>query len=161
MGRPSSIAFKISATSAGIRCIGSPFRNCGLTCLEIFAFAAAFGVAAVLLHDRARRQGSLPARVLAPLMLALALMSGEAGVSGFAYLFAYAVAFDPAPLRARALSLVPFLPVLVAWRVMSRSLDFGVHGSGFYVDPAEAPLQFLATFPGRLLANFRLVKSCG
>src|SRR5207253_324791 len=115
-------------------------------------FAGAFGLAAVVVHDRAIRKSAIGARVFAPLLLALAFLSGEVAFGALGYLVAYALAFDPAPLPRRLLSLVPYGGVVAGWALCVRALHFGVAGSAFYTDPIQAPLRFLATFPGRWLS---------
>ncbi len=114
-------------------------------------FAAVFGIAAVLLHHRAASRGFRPGWVLAPLCLLLALLSGEVALGAVGYLVAYAVAFDPAPLGRRLASLAPYGVVVLAWRLAALASGAGVRASGFYVDPFDSPLRFLASFPGRLL----------
>lgn len=107
-------------------------------------FASVFSVAAILLHHRGRR-------ALASICLGLAVCSGEVGVGAFGYLVAYALTLDPAPLRRRLIGLLPYAALILGWRIAVRQLGFGVRGSGYYVDPGEEPLRFLATFPVRFV----------
>jgi hypothetical protein len=104
--------------------------------------AAAFGVLALLAHDRARRDGSRSAAVIGPTALALALCSGESAVGIWGYLIAYAVVLDPAPRARRWVALAPYAVVTIAWRLAYRALGHGVRGSGLYLDPAVSPLAF-------------------
>lgn len=115
-------------------------------------FAAVFGMSAVVLHHRATQHGFRAGFVLGPLALALGFASGEAVLGAFAYLVAHAIAYDESPLRRRLAALAPHALVLVAWALVSRSLGYGVRGSGYYVDPAHEPVRFLVTFPERALA---------
>ena len=57
--------------------------------------AATFGVSALIAHDRARRDGSRLAGLLAPLLLMAALFAKEEGIGTCAYLAAYALFVDP------------------------------------------------------------------
>jgi hypothetical protein len=105
--------------------------------------AATFAVAALLLHDRWRRDRSLAAAVLAPAVLGLGLLGAEGAIAITAYLFAHAVFLDRGPWRARLGSLLPYGVVVVAWRVVYVGLGYGVDGSGVYLDPLGAPGDYL------------------
>lgn len=130
------------------------------------AITASVGaVAALVLHDKWRRDGSRAAALLAPLAFGVGLLAGEATVSILGYLFAYALFLDrgrPAsagsPARSdgdgpsgsvardllyRALTLLPYGLILIAWRVMYLKLGYGVSGSGLYLDPMHTPLEYL------------------
>jgi hypothetical protein len=104
-----------------------------------------FGMVALILHDRWRRNRSRSAAATAPLAFALALLGGESGVSMAAYLFAFALFLDPAPSwPRRALSLAPYAVVGIIWYAAHAMLGFGANGSEFYVDPARDPARFAA-----------------
>ena len=64
-------------------------------------FAGVFGFAAVVAHDRARRDGERVAALAGPLLFAAGLLGGEAAVATLAYLAAHALWLDDAPLRRR------------------------------------------------------------
>jgi hypothetical protein len=102
-----------------------------------------FGILAVLAHVRWRQDRWRPGGVVAPALLAAALLSAEAGVSTMAYLFAYAVFLDHGKLRDRAGSLLPYLPVLILWRLLYVGMGYGVRAPSAYVDPAAEPLRFI------------------
>ena len=105
--------------------------------------ATVFGLLAVLAHDRWRRRNSLPAAVIAPALLAVALLFGEAGIATLAYLFSYAVFLDDrGDWRARGASLIPGLVVIAVWRAAVSSAGFGTEHSDFYIDPAGEPFRF-------------------
>ena len=114
--------------------------------------SAAFGVAAIAAHVRWRRDGWKAGAWLAPLLLALGLLAGEAAVATLAYFFAYALTLDRAALRARIFSLLPGLGVVGAWQALYRALGCGAFGSGLYLDPGRQPLLFLVEAPGRAIA---------
>jgi hypothetical protein len=101
-----------------------------------------FGAAALLGHDRSRRDGWGPGQGLAALCLALSLLAGESGSSTLAYLVAYALFVDPASPRERLRSLVPAGLVGLAWVVTYKLMGYGASGGGFYLDPLRQPLAF-------------------
>jgi len=101
-----------------------------------------FGLLAVMAHDRWRRQGHRSGAVLEPLCLLLSLLSGEAGVATFAYLFAYEAVLQQGRWVRRALSLVPSLAVIVGWRLLYNLQGYGANGGGFYFDPAREPVAY-------------------
>ena len=115
----------------------------------MIAVAAAMPV--LLVHDRWRRQGRRAGAWAGPLLLAVALGAGESALAIAAYLFAYAVCLDRASWRSRALSLAPYLAVVVVWRVVYHALGFGTAYSGVYVDPGAEPLAFLRVLPSRAM----------
>lgn len=104
--------------------------------------ATFFGILAVLAHDRWRRDGRKLGLAAGPFFLGLSLLSAEAGIGACAYLAAYAIVIDPGTWRARCVSLVPYLAVVLVWRVLWTSLGYGVMNSGYYVDPIGQPARF-------------------
>ena len=104
--------------------------------------ASLFGILFLLAHDRWRRGGHRRSALLAPMLLALALAGGELALGAVAYLAAYALFLDPAPLRRRIVSLLPAGAVLACWATLYRGLGFGAAGSGLYIDPLHEPLAF-------------------
>lgn len=101
-----------------------------------------FGMLVLVAHDRWRREHWTAGALWGPFLLALALLSAEAGVAVGAYLAAYALFIDRSPWRQRIASLLPYLAVVVVWRLVYQSLGYGSWGSGFYVDPGQEPLRF-------------------
>ncbi|MBS2025153.1 MAG: hypothetical protein JST92_22360 [Deltaproteobacteria bacterium] len=112
----------------------------------------------LLLHEHARRTRSRLAAVAAPVALLVALLAGEASLAIVAYLGAYALHLERASVRARVLSLTPYLCVVALWRVVYGHLGYGVSGSGVYLDPASQPRAFflasLTRLPLLLLGQF-------
>ncbi len=105
--------------------------------------ATALGSLALLLHLRWRQDGKSADGILAPCALALGLASGEAAIGMVAYPAAYALLLDRGRLLSRALTVTPYLGVVLIWRVAFVLLDHGVVGSGLYIDPASSPLEYL------------------
>lgn len=104
--------------------------------------ALVFGVLAVLAHHRWRTTGSLPTAVASCLFLLCSLLSAEAGIATFAYIFAYAVILDNGSRFRRGLTVAPGLIVIVLWRIVYNAMGYGFYGSGMYLDPIREPLQY-------------------
>ena len=102
-----------------------------------------FIVLVVYFHDKWRRDRSRACMYLAWLMLAAGLLGSEATVSAGAYLFAYALFVDRAPLHKRIVSLLPYLFIVIVWRMAYQHLGYGVSGTMLYTDPVVQPRQFL------------------
>lgn len=119
--------------------------------------ALAFAVPVMLLHRRGR-SGWRPGLVLAPIVLLVALLAGEAALGILAYVFAYAVFLDRGTRLERFLSLVPYGVLVVAWRLAYVAAGYGAAGSGVYIDMGRNPLLFLGVavsrWPLLLLGQF-------
>ena len=102
-----------------------------------------FSILTLLLHHRWRLQNSLAAGVAAPVTLLLSLLSTEAGIATFAYLFAYALIIDRASRVQRIMSLAPGFIVVAAWRMIYNGLGYGAFGSGFVIDPGREPMRYV------------------
>jgi len=102
-----------------------------------------FSILTLLLHHKWRHQDSLASGIAAPFTLLLSLLSTEAGIATFAYLFAYALIIEHGSKIRRIASLVPSLIVIVGWRMIYNSLGYGAHGSGFVIDPGREPMRYL------------------
>ncbi|MDC3954768.1 hypothetical protein KEG38_49140 [Polyangium jinanense] len=109
-----------------------------------------FGVLALVAHDRARRDGWKPGVFLAPLALLGAVFSGESGLSALAYLFAYALFLDRAPLRSRAVALLPHVGVALVWFAAYKLGRYGAAGGAFYIDPLRQTGAFIRAVGVRL-----------
>jgi hypothetical protein len=105
--------------------------------------AGTFGVLCVLAHDQWRRRQWRLGAAVAPILLACSLLSKEAGIATIAYLFAHAVCLDRGKLLQKVKILMPYVAVVVAWRITWTVLGFGFAGADLYVDPLEDPLVFL------------------
>lgn len=112
--------------------------------------ALALAIPVLLAHDRWRRRGWSPGRFVALALLAVALLAGESAVGIGAYLFAHAVFIDRGPWRDRVAALLPYLGIVVLWRIVYVALGYGVSGSGIYIDPGADPLGFAAAAAIRL-----------
>lgn len=99
--------------------------------------ALAIALPALLAHDRWRREGWLPGRILGPLLYAVALLAGESAIALLAYVAAYALWID-----RKLLPIVTYLVVTIVWKVIYAKLGYGTFGSGIYVDPGADPIGF-------------------
>jgi hypothetical protein len=79
---------------------------------------------------------------LAPAWLALGLCAGETAVCVIGYLVAYALCLDSRAWRARLLSLLPCVTLLVVHRALYHALGLGSFGSSAYHDPLREPIAF-------------------
>ncbi len=104
--------------------------------------ALCLGIGALLAHDHWRRDHAMGAAVVSLILLGLSLLSAEAGIATFAYLFAYEVTLDRARWFKRGLALLPSVLLILLWRHVYNVLGYGARGGGFYFDPAGEPLAF-------------------
>lgn len=114
--------------------------------------AAFWGVATLLLHLQWRREGGVKFALLSMLTLLLALLSGEGGIATFAYLFAFALCLDESNYKSRMLSLLPAFFIIVAWRIVYKTLEYGAFNSGMYLDPINESGDFLLSVVDRGVA---------
>ena len=111
--------------------------------------AAAFGVLSLIAHDRCRRDRSKPALLGAWVALAASLLSTEAGIATMAYLASYALFIDRDTWRNRLVSIVPYLAIVVVWRLFWNGLGYGIENVGVYIDPLDEPGRYLAAVRDR------------
>ena len=98
-----------------------------------------FGSLTILFYDRWRRQQWKPGIIAAPLCLLASMLSAEAGVATFAYLFAYEAVLERGPWHRRGLALAPSLAAIVLWRLLYNLQGYGTFGADFYFDPGRDP----------------------
>jgi hypothetical protein len=101
--------------------------------------AASFAIAALVAHDRWRRDGRRTGAVLSPVLLGTGLLAGETALGAIGYFVAYALFVDRG---SRFIALLPALLVLFAWALAYGLLGYGARGSGLYVAPLEDPAGF-------------------
>lgn len=112
--------------------------------------ATMWGIAALVAHDKARKDGWKPGIFWGPFAFALALLAGENGVSTLAYLFAYVLFLDQTPWRARIQSLVPFGAISVVWAIGYKLGGYGAAGGAFYIDPVRQVGEYVQAIVIRL-----------
>jgi hypothetical protein len=111
-------------------------RNALMACL--------FGVLSLIAHDHWRREQRRAGMVLGPVLLAVSLLSAEAGIATCAYLGAYVLFMDRATWQRRIASLLPYVVVVLVWRILWACLGYGVENIGGYVDPLAEPGRFVS-----------------
>jgi hypothetical protein len=112
--------------------------------------AATLAFAALIAHDRARRDGWRPGVWLAPALFAAALLGGEAALALTGYLFAHALFVDSGPLARRLARLWPYAALSMAWLAAYRALGYGTSGGGMYLNPLDEPTLYLRALAERL-----------
>ena len=104
--------------------------------------AATFGGAALVLHDRWRRDGWRVGAVLAPLALLLGLLSAELALATAGFLIAHAIFLDRGGAASRARAHAPHPAGIVGRRVAYVAHRYGARASGVYMDPLRDPLAY-------------------
>lgn len=117
-----------------------------------------FTVAALTCHHLWRTGKGRRYAGMALCLTMLGLASAEAAVATLAYLAAYEWALQThRPWRERALALLPYALIVVAWRLFYNHAGYGAMGSGSYIDPGSAPGRFglavILRLPALLLAE--------
>jgi hypothetical protein len=113
----------------------------------------AFGALALDAHLRVLR-GEARFRGAAALPFAISLLAGEYALAFVGYFAALELVRPSDRLAARALRLAPLAGLAAAYLVARRIAHAATVGSGFYRDPFDEPLRFLATAPTRLATVF-------
>jgi hypothetical protein len=104
--------------------------------------SACLALPALAYHHRWVAEGFRRGAWLAPLWLLLGLCAGETALCIIGYLVAYACCLDARSWRERALSLLPYIALLIAHRWLYHALGLGSFGSSGYHDPAREPIAF-------------------
>lgn len=108
--------------------------------------AACFGLACVLVHERARRTGRALLLALSSLLFALALCSGELGLCTLGYLAAHALVVDRSSWLRRALAVAPYGVIAGAYLANYVSAGYGNGGAGMGHDATTSPVAALLTW---------------
>jgi hypothetical protein len=108
--------------------------------------AACFGLASVLVHDRARRMGRPLLLALSCSCFALSLLSAELGLCALGYLCAHAWVVDRAPPLRRAMALAPYAAVAGVYLAYYVSAGYGSNVGGVYRDVLGSPGSTLLAF---------------
>ena len=110
-----------------------------------------FTLAALLAHDRWRREGWRTGALLGPASFLAALLCGEMGVAALGFIVAHALLVERGPLTQRFVAVAPYLVALIIWRLAFDWLGYGAWGSGIYIDPVVEPLRWIVAFPERMM----------
>jgi hypothetical protein len=103
------------------------------------------GLLALAAHLRAREDGWRPGAVLAPLLLALALLAGEPTLGVVAMMGAYELFGRRESLGRAARALAPYAVLVAVYLVFYVVSGYGARGSGAYLNPRAAPGTFAVT----------------
>ncbi|HNH48848.1 MAG TPA: hypothetical protein PKY30_17530, partial [Myxococcota bacterium] len=95
---------------------------------------------ALLAHRHGREGGGRRWGLVAPLLLVLALASGESALGMVSYFLAYELFVSKDTFQKRAASLVPVVGLCGLYLVAHSALGYQTRGSLVYLDPAAEPL---------------------
>ena len=109
-------------------------------------------LAAVCLHLDDLIKPRLSRKIASPVLLALAVLAGEGGVSGLAFLLAAALVLDTRPRGRALLALAPHFAAAAGLVALGSALGYGIDGSDGYLDPRRDLLGYIVAFPARALA---------
>jgi hypothetical protein len=112
--------------------------------------AATVAFAALIAHDRARRDGWRPGVWLGPALFGASLLGGEAALGLTGYLLAHALFIDSGPIARRLARLWPYGTLAVVWLAAYKGLGYGTSGGGMYINPLDEPMLFLRAVVERL-----------
>jgi len=113
----------------------------------VAAAPALFGLVA---HLRWREEHWRPGLPLSLLGYGLGLLGGETALGIFGYLIAYELLCPTTPWYNRVRALAPAGLLSVAYLLVYKWADFGVRGSGVYLDPIAEWRTYLAAAPSRM-----------
>ena len=106
------------------------------------AVATALSVWTLYVHHAGRSRQLRGAALWGPVLCLCALLAGEGSVALFGYLLAYALFIERGELKTRLVALMPYVMLIIAWRVVYRIYGFGAQGSSLYHDPQADVFAF-------------------
>ncbi|NRB37758.1 MAG: hypothetical protein HRU20_04730 [Pseudomonadales bacterium] len=105
--------------------------------------ATTFGLLALWLHDKWRRDHWSHGQWLGPIFLLLALFSAEFAIGMGDYLLAYTIFIDDSSWKSRMMAMLPYGIITVLWRITYNTLGYGSFASSIYFDPGRDLVGFL------------------
>ena len=114
----------------------------------VAAVPALFGLCA---HLRWREDGWKPGLPLSLLGYALGLLGGETALGVLAYLAAYELFAAPGRWPRRLAAFLPATALVIVYLAAYKTMGYGAHGSGFYVDPIGEFSVYISQLPSRVL----------
>lgn len=102
-------------------------------------------VTSLVFYIRYRQRGGTGRLLLAAACLALALFAGETAVMTIFWLAACEIFLARDPVRKRLAHLAPLATLILAFAVSFAAAGYGTEFSGWYLNPLDRPLGFLAT----------------
>ncbi|MEY4766481.1 MAG: hypothetical protein RI907_3154 [Pseudomonadota bacterium] len=128
------------------------FAVAWLACRNQMLSGVALGLT-MLAYDSWRQHGGLGRMALALLAFVVGLFSAEASVQIFGYVLAYSLFIEhDRPLLKRALAVLPFVVIVLAWKYTHGKLGYGSFASPGYVDPTSNLQGFLTSVTLRMPA---------
>lgn len=91
------------------------------------------------------REGNQKALFVSLALFLAGLLSAENSLSILAYMGAFALLVEKGSLLRKGLLIMPYLVVLVAWRLVYNMLGYGADGISLYQDPGSDLAGFLET----------------
>jgi hypothetical protein len=113
--------------------------------------ATAPALLGVVAHLRWRENGWRWGLPLSVLGYALGMLGGETAIAIMAYVLAYEMIGARDNVVSRLRGILPAAAMVVVFLAVYKWQDFGVRGSGIYLDPLGETVQFLLAAPGRYL----------
>lgn len=106
------------------------------------AIAALFGICALIFFIRWRKEKIVVAGYLSGLFFLMSMLSNESGVTIIAFIIAYEIYIEDHSWKEKSKILLPFILLILGWRIVYNFFGYGAIGSGFYIDPVRDPLRF-------------------
>ncbi|OUS31923.1 hypothetical protein A9Q99_02185 [Gammaproteobacteria bacterium 45_16_T64] len=109
--------------------------------------ACAIGIFSISAYIRWRCHGKTYDLLLSLFLLGAAILTAEAAISAIAYMGAYTLCVEKHDSIIKKIPpLIPFVVLIVLWRILYSSAGFGSNDIGQYVDPGRSPVAFLVNF---------------
>lgn len=104
--------------------------------------AVALGTLCLYTYIRWRESGRQLWGGLSLLLFLLSLFTAEGAIAVLGYLGAYALIVDRRGWFWGGIALIPFVAIMVTWRVFYNKYGFGSENIGLYVDPGRSTVDF-------------------
>jgi hypothetical protein len=111
--------------------------------------ATTWGALTLAAHFRSRNAQQRRYAWLAPALYLLGLFTSELSISVAGYVIAFELLARQDARRTRALAVLPFVAITLAWGAWYSAAGFGASGTGFYIDPVREPPRYLSAFTQR------------
>lgn len=108
--------------------------------------AVGLGLTAFLFLDFYYHTKKIQFLCISSFFFLLTLLASEMGVAFLAFLFGYTLFLAKGSLKRKIISLLPFILILITWRIVYNGIGAGVIGSSSYIDPLASPDKFIAAF---------------
>lgn len=112
--------------------------------------ATLFGILSLYSFDRWRMENSALWGCVSVFTFLLSLLSNESGVVIIAFFFAYTIFIETTVWKEKIKTILPYIVIIILWRLVYNLLGYGAVGSGLYIDPIREPLRFLSASAERV-----------